>query len=336
MRIVCTRNLGLRLNPKTKIYRLSEESDRKELERSLKMVSQAIEIPDEENDESAPSKMKKIFKALEDLKTCTTAPHFQHPDGLDDEEPLKEVYGKRVQDMLGKPDIKSYLTEIFLGDGGFDFELVNADPIPIIILILKCDKVAEAFEDFLLSKKDLTSRDIDLTLGFLRQKEFNHSKLLNVLNRDVQLKKILDIVKSRRLESKSLGYYELTEKQTLKISQPNVMEQIRLRVLAEQKGEYSVALNHLQNEIHAICDVLDKAPRCSDRYEAPHVSEFIRRKNVAHETRTQIRNLFDRRNKSPVSHADPIAWAVTKDEYKGYRCHVGKCLKHLLSKCHDA
>ena len=324
-------NLGLRLNPKTKIFRLMEEKDRQAFKQILKKVSQGIEIPDEESDESAPNKMKKIFKALTDLKTSPMAPHFQQPNDLDEEEPLKEVYGEKVQDMLGSSDIKSRLTEIFLGCGGFDFELANADPPPIAILISKCDEVAKAFEEFLRSKQDLTSRDIDLTLSYLRQKGFTQKKLLNLLKRNAQMKEIIEIFESRGLQLELLGYYELTDKQTLEITQPNVMEQIRLRVLAEQKGEYSVALNHLQNEIHAICDILDKEPRCANKYDATEVSRFLRRRNVFHETRTQIRNLFDRRNKSPVSHADPIAWAVTRDEYEGYRCHVGKCLKHLLS-----
>ena len=324
-------NLGLRLNPKTMIFRLMKADDRELLKQTLKRVSQGIEIPDEGNDEPAPNKLDKIFDALKELKTCNMAPHFQRTRGLNEEEPLKEAYSKRVQDMLEKPEIKSCLTKIFIGNGGFDFELVNADPMPIIILISKCDKVAEAFEEFLLSKKDLTSRDINLTLNYLRQKGFTHNKSLNLLNRDAQMKEIIEIFKSRGLKSKTLGYYGLTDKQTLKITQPNVMEQIRLRVLAEQKREYSVALNHLQNEIHAICDILDKEPRCANHYEAPEVSKFLRRRNVPHQTRTQIRNLFDRRNKSPVSHADPTARAVNKDEYEDYRCNVGKCMKHLLS-----
>lgn len=241
-------NLGLRLNPKTKIYRLSKERDRKALERSLKKVSQGIEIPDDENDESAPTKMNKICEALKDLKACTIAPHFQQPNEADDEEPLKEVYGKRVQNMLESPDIQACLTEIFLGCGDFDFELANVDALPITLLISKCDKVAKAFERFLLSKKDLTSRDTDLILSYLQHKGFNHKafngkKLLEYLNRNVQLKKILAIVKSRRLEPMALGYYELTEEQTKEITPPNVLDQIRLRVLAEQKHEYSVALN---------------------------------------------------------------------------------------------
>ena len=62
------------------------------------------------------------------------------------------------------------------------------------------------------------------------------------------------------------------------------------------------------------------------------LKQVLREQRISHETHAQIRNLFDRRNKSPVSHADPIAWAVTKDEYMDYRSHVGNCLQHLFRR----
>ncbi len=154
--------------------------------------------------------------------------------------------------------------------------------------------------------------------------------MLNLLKRDCQLGKILEIFKQKGLRTKSPGYYDVTQKQVLKIAKPHIIEQIRSRVLAEQKGDYSVALNHLLNEIQAICHMLVGGPADLHEFKAPQVSTFLARRNVPHESCTQIGNLFNRRNKSPISHADPIAWAVTREEYEGYRCHVGKCLKHLL------
>ena len=72
--------------------------------------------------------------------------------------------------------------------------MVNADPSPIIILILSCDDVSKAFENFLLSKKDLTSRDIYLILSYLCQTEFNQKKFLcNLLKQSPQMKKVMAI-----------------------------------------------------------------------------------------------------------------------------------------------
>ena len=208
-------------------------------------------------------------------------------------------------------------------------QLVNAYPLIIIMLILKCDEVPKKFEEFLLSKKHLTSGDIYLILTYLCQTKFAQKKLLKLLKRNPQMKEIIKIFKTDSLPPKLMGYYGLKAEQVSKIAEPDVVEQIRLRVLCELNREYSVALNHLLNEIQAICRVLDEKTKIVDRYAAPAVIEFLRCQKVPHETYAQIRNLFDRRNKNPVSHADPIAWAVSKDEYMSYRSHVGDCLKHL-------
>ena len=321
-------NLGLRLNPKTRLFDLKKKADRDELERNLKKVSQGIEIADEENKESPADKIKNIFTQLENLKSSSIEPHFQGHRELE-EEVLKEVYDKSVGQMLEKSTNKSRLREIFMGSGGFDFELVNAYPLLIIILILKCDDVPKKFEKFLLSKEDLTSRDIYLILNYLCQIEFDQVKLLELLKQSPQMKEVMEVFEDSSLPT-LMGYYGLKAEPVSKIAEPDVVEQIRLRVLCELNREYSVALNHLLNEIQAICRVLDEKAKITDRYAAPAVIEFLRCQKVPHETHAQIRNLFDRRNKNPVSHADPIAWAVTKDEYMNYSKHVGDCLKNLF------
>lgn len=322
-------NLGLRLNPKTRLFDLEKEKDKQELEKKLKKVSQGIEIADEENKEQPADKITNIFKQLRRLKNSSIDPHFQGHRELE-EEVLKEVYDEKVQEMLKKSDYKSHLKGIFMSSGGFDFELVNAYPSPIIILILACEDVPEKFEKFLRSKKDLTSRDIYLILSYLCQIEFDRAKLklLELLKQSPQMKEVMEIFEDSSLPT-LIGYYGLRAEQVSKIAEPNVTEQIRLRVLCELKEEYSVALNHLFNEIQAICYVLDKGAKGTKKYEANQVATFLRNQNVSHKTQTQIRNLSDRRNKSPVSHADPIAWTVTKEEYMGYRSHVGDCLRHL-------
>lgn len=320
-------NLRLRLNPKTRLFDLEKEKDKQELEKKLKKVSQGIEIADEENKEQSADKITNIFKQLRKLKNSSIAPHFQGHRELE-EEVLKEVYDQKVQEMLKKSDYKSHLKGIFMNSGGFDFELVNAYPLPIIILILACEDVPEKFEKFLLSKEDLTSRDIYLILSYLCQREFDQAELLELLKRSPQMKEVMEIFEDS-LPPKLIGYYGLRAERVSKIAEPNVTEQIRLRVLCELKEEYSVALNHLLNEIQAICYVLDKGAKGRKKYEANQVATFLRNQNVSHKTQTQIRNLFDRRNKSLVSHADPTAWTVTKDEYINYRSHVGDCLRHL-------
>ena len=131
-------------------------------------------------------------------------------------------------------------------------------------MILECDDVRKKFEKFLLSKGDLTSRDIYLILSYLCHIEFGQAELLELLKRSPQMKEIMEVFEKTGLSPELIGYYGVMAEQVSKIVEPNVTEQIRLRVLCELKGEYSVALNHLLNEIHAICGILDEKATGAD------------------------------------------------------------------------
>ena len=328
--------LGLRLNPKTTIFQLKEEADREALIANLKMVS--LDDDDDENDGPPEKKIEEIFKQLRLLKNAPSAPHFQeHTKSKFNREQftyvLKGMYDENVVETLEDPERPSYRTRlrrIFLGSGGFDFELVNLAPKTIIILILTCNQVKEAFEEFLRPKSNLTARRISLILIYLCQGDFCHSELRCLLKEDPQMKKIMKLIETPGISSNLPGYYHLTAEQTFKIGKPHIIDQIRLRRLAEHQGEHSVALNHLLNEIQAICHLLEKTKIDLRQYRAPNVAKFLKSQNVPHETQDYIQNLFDRRNKSTISHADLIAWAVDETEYREYKRHVEKCLKHLL------
>lgn len=153
--------LGLRLNPKTRLFDLRIDGDREALERNLKRVSEGIEIVDEDNT-PPKEKIKRIFGQLKKLKRFPIAPYFpEHPDPDSNEEEfneekfkdiLKEVYDKRVEQMLKIPKKKLQLENLFTSSGGFDFELVNIYPMPIIVLIIASDDVRKKFDKFLRSK----------------------------------------------------------------------------------------------------------------------------------------------------------------------------------------
>jgi hypothetical protein len=141
----------------------------------------------------------------------------------------------------------------------------------------------------------------------------------------------MEIFEHGQIHSTSPGYFDLDASQILQVANmPNVIEQIRLRMFAEQKQQYSVALNHLLNEIHSISWTLDSSGIDEHRYKSQQVLQFLDRKAVPHEIKMKIRNLFDRRNKNPVSHADTAAWPVSESEYLDYREQVGRCLTHIL------
>ena len=319
--------LGLRLNTKTRLFWLNKPSDVADLLTNLKKVSPGYEVKDDDNKADPNDKLDLIFKQLRKLKKSTLDPTFGERGDLDNEI-LKEVYDKNVAQLMNKEKNKARVQKIF---DGFNFDLIIAQPREILIILLIDPSATNEFQEFLLRKKNLTSRDVYLILNFLCQTGFKSPQLVKVLQSNTSMRDVMYIFESQHISMQHPGYFELCENQILKLAEaPNVIEQIRLRVQCERKNDYSVALNHLLNEIHAICYRLDSQRINEKNYDANHVAQFLAMGKVPHETCIKIRNLFDRRNKNPVSHADSLAWPVSQDEYIDYHHHVGVCLSQIL------
>lgn len=320
--------LELRLNTKTRLFWLNNPEDIEDLHKNLKKVSPDYETSDDSSSGIPSQKVDRIFDQLETLKNSSLDPTFRYRRDID-EEILKEVYTESVRQLLDKPENKIRMASIFTN---FNFDLVMAQPKEIVIILLQ-DKVAsEMFEKFLLAKGNFGSRDVHLILTYLCQTDFKSLKLINVLKKNHFMCPIIDVFLEEEISSAHPGYYDLIFDQVSKISEmPNVIEQIRLRIKAERRDDFSVALNHLVNEIHAICYELDSDNKNKNNsYQANETGAFLLSKNVPHATCIKIRNLFDRRNKNTISHADPVGWSVSEDEYYQYHKHVGICLNHVL------
>ncbi len=316
--------LGLRLNTKTKLYWLYKKSDRRDLLNSLKKVSPGYDMPSEDKKIKPSRRAQSIIQRLAQLKGASP---FDEQDDLSDEI-FKEIYDSDVQNLLSKPTNLSRLRKIFTG---FNFDLIVGQTREIVIIILLDKNIEKQFKEFLLKKQELTFRDCYFILTYLCQTNFRSSRLLNLLSFNEIMHKIMSVFNQRTLCMELPGYYDLSGKKTLRISgYGNVIDQIRLRIFAEQRRDYSVALNHLLNEIHAICYRLENSRIKESNYDANCAISFLEGSKVSHDIRIGVRNLFDRRNKNPVAHADKIAWPVDEAEYLEYRDHVGNCLKCIL------
>lgn len=133
----------------------------------------------------------------------------------------------------------------------------------------------------------------------------------------------------------SPGYYELDSRQIYALKdKAYVIDQIRLRILSEKTSSFSVALNHLLNEIHIICFQLDTNYRGNVKsYDANNVIEFLQSRQLPNRICITIRKLFDRRNANQVSHPgseQSNSWGVSKEEYYTYKQMVGEALQGLL------
>lgn len=319
--------LGLRLNTKTRLFWLNKSEDMEEFLRNLKKVSPGYEIPDDDKGEKPQEKVERILKQLERLKKAPLDPSFDLHRDLE-VEVLKEVYEKNVAQLLQKAENKARIKALFIN---FNFDLVIAQPREILIVLLQDEGAHKAFLQFLLTKRNLTSREVHLIVTYLCQTKFKSRKLIKFLQKSRHMSLIMKIYRKNDIASHKPDYYQLSDQQVIKLGKMyNVIEQIRLRVLAERQYQHSIALNHLLNEVHAICFQLDNRPIDEKDYKANQAVELLISNNVPHDTCIKIRNLFDRRNKNPVSHADPIAWPVSEDEYNDYHHHVGICLSYLL------
>ena len=112
-----------------------------------------------------------------------------------------------------------------------------------------------------------------------------------------------------------------------------VIEQVRHRVFNERIGSYSVALNHLLNELHGICYQIDSNGNKSKDYDANQVVQFLQAQGISHQVCIGIRKLFDRRNTNQVSHSGSknfLAWSVSQSEYLQYHEIVSECLGVLI------
>lgn len=320
-------SLGLRLNTKTRLFWLREPKDKEALLKNLKKVSPGYQFSDDDNDNDPNQKVDEILEQLEQLKKSSLDPTFDKRSDVDDEV-LKEIYDKSVNQLISSSRYQPRVSNIF---SGFNFDLIVAQPREILIILLTDKKAQEKFEEFLLQKTDLTSRDVHLILSYLCQTDFGSKKQLNLLKSESLMQPIISKFQERSSSLRKSGYFQLKDKQILKfVDAANVIEQIRLRVRAERRSDYSVALNHLLNEVQSICYLTDQPNIAEKKYDSGHVVDFLKRRNVPHSTLVKIRNLFDRRNKNPVSHADSISWPVSLEEYRDYHKHVGLCLNQIL------
>jgi AbiA family abortive infection protein len=322
--------LGLRLNPKTRFFWLDDSDQWNDLAKSLKKVSPQyysgfIDV----DDETLEHKINNVFDELEKLKKSSVEPEtFKHELA---DEILKEVFDKRVTQLLDSTENKERILKIFKD---FDFNRVKEFPLPMIIIILKNEEVSDDFREYLLDRKNITTKDVELMLTYLCQINFGDNEVLKLLEQYAPMSEIIDRIANPDLSYSQPGYFGLHDKQIEKISSmKEVIEQIKQRVFNERIGSYSVALNHLLNELHGICYVIDNNSKKSKEYDVNQVVKFLQAQSIPHDLCIGVRKLFDRRNTNQISHPGSenfIAWSVSRTEYLEYHQIVSDCLSILI------
>ncbi len=323
--------LNLRFNSKLELFFLDNLLDVEKLKLSLKRTSPELTLNDEDNEDKPQKKFDEIIKAINRIKREELIFVFSTGKYEGYTDVLNETYDKSVEQIIQKPDNLHALEQAF---ENFNFDLFRIYPRVFTILISKTSTEKNRFVEHLLEKKPLTTFDVNLIINFLTQNKFENQKLIEKLGENQMVKPIINEYSRSHLLHEN-DFYEFKYQDTLELGRDiNIMEQTRLRVYHEKLGEYSIALNHLLNEIHAICRLKDKRTINPKKYTADEVVKYLNILRVNSEVKCKIRNLFDRRNKNPISHPGSegeIAWAVSKEEYCEYKNYVKECLRYILN-----
>ena len=327
------REIGLKLNAKTKLYHLSNDGEKQELLKNIKRVSHGSQyfytIEDSKPDvDSIQEDINEIFDELEKIKNSRIEEYFIGENSAR-QESLRLVFDKSIDNLLNKRVNRDRIKRIF---NDFDFNLVKVQPFEILIVLLKDETTKAEFRDFCLKKSVVTTLDVDLIVRFLCQTGFNDDELIDKLSQNSHMRDIVSLFRNKQLNCNLPGYYDLSCMQIKKVSEmPEVLEQTRLRVMSERSLSYSVALNHLVNELQAVCVKLERANKKD--YDVNSVVKYLKMNGVSHVARIKIRNMFDLRNSNSVSHPSDetnITLGVTEQEYSDYSKYVGQCLAYIL------
>jgi hypothetical protein len=242
------------------------------------------------------------------------------------------VHDKQVSNLLKKSENKKKINIIF---NDFNFDLVKIKPKEIIRLILINDNIREDFFSYLLERQRITINDRDVIIEYLCQTNFHSVELLEKLKTEEHFKEITErflLPTNSNNNYFNINFSELT----LILNNPYIIKQIELRSINEINENYSVSLNHLVNEIHAICfesDINRKEKKIKN-YNSKNIISFLRSKpNLTNDIILRVQNLFDRRNSNLISHSvlkSSLVAVVDKDEYYYFKEAVEECLYYLL------
>lgn len=316
--------LALKLNSKTELYWFNNERDRERFRASLKRVSPQHAIAD--SDEDPHTLLSAIFRQVTQIGGSRLDPGFGAGIEL---EALKDVYDPRVQELLKAKSVRTQVDQSF---EDFDFDLVRLSPLPLIILITSSEETEKRYVAYQLAKTKLTTNDVNQMLIYLCQTEFKHQQIIGMLRQYDPMAAIIRMIESSSVDGQPTNSV-FSREQLKKLAQmSSVVEQIRLRAISERLGTYSVSLNHLLNEIHAVCFELDTQSSQVTIYGQTEVLSFLHNK-VSLRYETKIRNLFSRRHINLVSHPNGIqsmGWAVSEQEYREYLVAAHDVMKKIL------
>lgn len=328
----------LHLNSKVKLYNCSEENEIEQLKKDLALLSREdLEI--EAETDNPVENLNEIYKEIEKIKNqgIKVFNIFQSRNSLGniDLEILKDIYDKKITSILKKESERVKFREL-LND--FPTKLIKVAPKPFLVILnaIEYEDKINQIKRSLMETKELNITDLNLMLEILGQEEYKDTNLLKKLEENYYLKNIIkSIMKSENNEFIYLNV-KIRNEEILKVfkNTEELIYQIVKRRFSEKSKNFSLALNHLVNEIQLFSfKFLDKDRKTNyENYTAKEIERELKTLEVDFDIIKEIRNMFEIRNINQISHSvSDVKYikVVEQEEYNKMLEIYGELLKEL-------
>lgn len=299
---------SLHLNSKTRTYDCSIEDEIERLKEDLSMLSNEEIEPLEEANNPQKS-LDDIYEELKKIKEkgilYLTSVGSKKDLGNIDLEILKDIYDQRVLGCLKKPEEKERFKNIL---ESFPIKLFKLAPKPLlaILSVLEYEEKIEEIKEYLIAREELNITDLNLILEILGQEEYKDSNLKNKLNNDTYLSKIMKSM-NNKVENKLLYLNIEVSNQKLidtLVNTEQLISQIIKRKFSEKDTNYSLALNHLVNEIQLLMYTLVNKNNVNyEKYTVETLKQDLDALDIEFDLINNIKKIFDLRNLNEISHS---------------------------------
>ncbi|AKH32486.1 hypothetical protein XF24_00121 [candidate division SR1 bacterium Aalborg_AAW-1] len=282
------------------------------------------------------------------IKNMNTISSYKYQMKIDpkDGEYISKLFQGGVYNLLKRSDNKKQL-ELILNDK-FPYYIISTMPQFLLPIIFTSKVATNNLLNNILNKKlsvshyDFVSK---VLLGLKREKyDIQYKKLLKKIeeNSETQYEYGLmyNIIVGKNIFTNDIKLFQGINFQPYKnllsvngVMQKHFIDQIKGYKLSYKLRDYNSLLNYLLNIIHCLSYDYNTTNKEIEEFRANDVIETLNYMGFSHETIVHIKNMFNRRNKNPVSHGghtDSLAWGVTKGEYKKWETITINFLEEML------
>ncbi|MDV6373111.1 hypothetical protein [Deinococcus arenicola] len=325
------RDFGLRINAKSQAYWLNDSEDAESVRQKLKTTS--VEGVCFDYPEDDPKILANTFiDTLENISNSLSIEDYLS-DANDTTDNLKLFFDARVNSLLirssvFRPKFKQVLKDL-------DFNKIKVYPLAIVSAICTFDDLDTQLREFILTRKRFTNHDELVLAQYISSTKSSQQSVKEFL---AQLSVVLKMPQLKLLGGsfvKVPSLYDFSSVSQSKLDlfgeNPNFIFQCRNRKLAEWSNRWSLASNHLLNELQLLCSMCGLP---DSQLDPTNLSTYLVNSGLPSIHALEIKRLFDRRNNNTISHAghrSRIILPVSESEYRKFYQSASIAVRILTS-----